>query len=215
MSLQSYAVAIVVFVVFMFFSYVSNLNHALTASRAKERETALKFSNYEALHDSTHEMALENPRVALIVGDSVRAFGRRVVQQVPARNNLDSALDHSSVATYQLGATVRQLDAVIAELEAEKQQSGERPFRLRQEPFTVDAVVSQPPGGDSMSLAIHIALDTIPLGLRVQCSGVKDGILEASIVLKAPPWASVRIGAVEQDPKGWSAQIGTAIVIGR
>ena len=56
--------------------------------------------------------------------------------------------------------------------------------------------------GDSVTLHLDVALDTISLTARVQCLASGDaGIHAASILTTAPPWATVRYGEVRQDPE--------------
>ena len=61
------------------------------------------------------------------------------------------------------------------------------------------SIVNNASPGD---LQLRIALDSIPLDLRLEC-GIAEGggVHQASAVLSGPPWASVKLGRVEQAPE--------------
>lgn len=181
--------------------YISHLQHQLAASRANERAIALRASNTDALHDTTRDAARDNARLARILGDSLRAYRKLVVQREPVLDRVDSALGGRSAGTYamRLGIAPFRISGLRSNVDA---ADGSRSsFHLRQPPYTVDATVSRPAGGDSTSLAMQVVLDTVPLTTRVHCSPPGEGgIRSASIVATAPPWAVIRIGDVHQDP---------------
>jgi hypothetical protein len=225
--LRNYSIVTLALLLLACFTYTRFLNGQLSASRANERVIALKASNIEAMHDTTHDLGL--------IGDTVRAFARRVVQQA-------QSVDHP--AQYVTGVAVRQMDTTVV-----ARGRDTIPFHIRDEPFTIDALLSRQLNDDSAALALHVVVDTIHLVARIECSpGTEAGIRAASIMTTAPPWANIRFGAVQQTPevcnpvqaekisrrsflswapvavsvgrqigsgaKGWSAQIGTAITFG-
>ena len=201
MTIQNYAIGALTALALACMTYAGHVRRELAESRTNERAIALRASNYEALHDSTRDLAHENAPMALLLGDSLRAYGKRVVQHEPRRDRVDTALGGQHVAEYAMGVAIDSFHATLASGTRDGMEPGRTPFHVRQEPFTVDAVVSRPQHGDSTSLDLRIALDTIPLTARIQCSAAGDaGIRAASIVATAPPWAAVRFGGVQQDP---------------
>ena len=201
MTIQNYAIGALAVLVLVCMTYAGHVRSELAQSRTNERVIALRASNYEALHDSTRDLAREHAPVARLLGDSLRAYGKRVVQHEQPRDALDSALGGQHAGAYALRIAVETFHARVATVDRDTVTPGVTPFHVRQEPFTVDAVVSHLLDGDSTSLQLSVVLDTISLNARIQCSAVGDaGIRAASIVVKAPPWAAVRFGDVNQDP---------------
>jgi len=175
---------------------ITYLGAQLRRAHDSERRLALEASNLHALHDTTVNVARVNPRVASLLGDTLRAYGRRVVQVPPRRDHLDEAAGVEHAGAYVAAVQVKPLDARVTTPHADTTQ-----FHIRQEPYTLDAQLAHQPVGDSMTLAVAIALDTIPISLRLGCRDPgAAGIREASVMLLTPPWAAVRFGAVEQDP---------------
>jgi hypothetical protein len=75
-------------------------------------------------------------------------------------------------------------------------------FDVRQAPYTIGADVTIPAPPDSARLAIDVALDAIPVDLRVGC-GTPDrhGIRAATVDAVTPAWATVRLERLEQVPE--------------
>ena len=153
---------------------------------------SLVASNLVAARDSTRDVALENSRVAKIAGESLRIVEKRVVQLSQGRDALDEALRREKVASYGLSLRV---ESVYVDRRAPT-VGRSAAFHLRDAPYTIDADVALPPPPDSAALRLRIALDTLPVRLRVTC----DGRTDAAVVVEAPPWAHVALGALSQDP---------------
>lgn len=183
-------------------TYITRLQHQLAASRANERAIALHASNTEALHDTTRDAARDNARLARLLGDSLRAYRKLVVQREPVPDGMDSALGGRSAGAYAMRLAIAPLRLSGTRANGDSTDGSRAGFHLRQAPYTVDATVSRPAGSDSTSLVLGVVLDTIPLTTRVHCSPPGDGgIRSASVVATTPPWAAVRIGDVHQDPE--------------
>ena len=192
-------------------TWITRLQHELAASRANERTIALRASNTEALHDTTRDAARDNARLARILGDSLRAYRKLVVQHEPVPDRVDSALGGRSAGAYAMRLAIAPLRLSGTRANGDSTDDSRTAFHLRQAPYTVDATVSRPAGGDSTSLVLGVVLDTIPLTTRVHCSPPGDGgIRSASIVATSPPWAVVRIGDVHQDPEVCNGSTPTA-----
>ncbi|MES2177988.1 MAG: hypothetical protein V4550_08970 [Gemmatimonadota bacterium] len=249
-TIKNYITGALLFLLIAFIQYTVRTRSQLRASWGNQRTLALRASNFEALHDTTHNLARKSPRVARLMGDSLHSYGKRVVQSRQPKDGLDSALDSQHAGRYTMRVAVDSLDANAVSITSSSTDIDSTLFHLRSEPFTVAAVVSRRQLSDSTSLDMKIVLDSIPLTARIQCSASGEvGVRTASIAVTAPPWANVRFGNVQQEPgicstppqhttsrtrslfswspialsigrqlgagnTGWTAQIGTALVIG-
>ncbi len=249
-TIRNYTIGVLLFLLIACVQYAVRARTQLIAARENERTLALRASNVEASHDTTHDLTRDNARIARITGDSLNAYSKRVVQRVQPKDDIDSALDSQHAGRYRMRVGVDSLLASAFSVTSSSTAIDSTTFHLRREPFTVDAVVSRRPRVDSTSLEIKIVLDSIPLTARIQCSpGGDAGVHAATIAVSAPPWAKVRFGEVEQEPgicstpsrqltgrsrrlfswspialsvgrqlgagnTGWTAQIGTALIIG-
>ena len=201
MIIRNYAIGTLIVLVLACATWARYTVGQLAESRANERALALRASNVEALHDTTHDLARENTHMARLLGHSLRAYEKRVVQEVQSPDRVDSVLGNQHSGIYAIRVGVDWVRATVALANRDSIDQGAMPFHVRQQPFTLDAVVSRQPGADSTSLAVRIALDTIPLGVRIECSPPGDaGIRAASVLATAPPWAAVRFGDVQQNP---------------
>ncbi|MEO6877924.1 MAG: hypothetical protein ABI205_05540 [Gemmatimonadaceae bacterium] len=74
-------------------------------------------------------------------------------------------------------------------------------INLRQVPYTITAHVDIPSAPDSARLDVGVALDPIPMSVRVSCSKPNAaGIRTADVNAVSPRWATVRLDGVEQSP---------------
>ncbi len=177
-------------------TWMARASNQLTIAHENERRLALKASNLEAVHDSTRDLARENERVAKLLGDSLRAYEKLVVQQPQLTDSLEEAARMRKSAMYQLGF---KLGSFFGNLTKSRRDTV--PFHIRQVPFTIDATVSEPPAADSITLAVKVALDTIPMTIRIGCRATSEAAVNsATVMLTAPPWAAVRFADVQQDP---------------
>lgn len=176
--------------------------HALVA--------ALEVSNLAAQRDSTRNAAIDNRRVANVLGDSLRLAEIRVVQVTQHSDALDKALGRERVARYVDKVAVDSLRRVVRAMSTDLQRSeagGVQTVRsaffdIRQEPYTVAAQVDIPPPPDSARIELHVAIDPVPIEARVSCSTADgQGIRTASVSASSPTWATVRFGRVEQSPE--------------
>ena len=175
----------------------------LGAERRRAAAVLLSESNRSARRDTTRDVALENTRVAKLLGDSLRLFEKQVVQVSQARDALDRALGRERVARYAAPAVVDSLTRVVASDSVVRDPHEVRAakFDLRQEPSTIVAEVEVPPPPDSAKMRVKVAVDPIPIVARVACSDVGGGAREASVSVETPPWVSVRLGTVAQAPE--------------
>lgn len=177
--------------------------HRLHTERARSAELALHASNAAAQRDSTRNLALANRKVAALLGDSLHAVERTVVQIAGRRDAMDRALGRERIARYLMDVIVDSLHtaSTTAPIAEGADRVRHARFDLRQAPYTVAAHVEMPAVPDSVRLSLTVALDPIHLTARLGCAAPDaQGIRSASIVASSPPWAKVRFDSVEQSP---------------
>lgn len=175
--------------------------HRVGEERARVATLALQAANVAAERDSTRDVALTNQRVAALLGDSLRAVERLVVQRRQETDALDRASGAERRGRYRVAIGARALDVIATATPARDSSSEVRRarFSVREEPYTVLAEVSVPAPPDSASMKLHVALDSIRLEARVSCSAPDgNGVRAASLSTTGPRWAPVAIGRVEQ-----------------
>ncbi|HEX5970489.1 MAG TPA: hypothetical protein VFY85_01100 [Gemmatimonadaceae bacterium] len=178
--------------------------HRLDRAERRAQALALQAVNVAAERDSTRNVATTSRRIAELLGDSLRVAERLVVQGAQRADALDRALGRERKARYQMVAAVDSLSRAAANA-AVVQGSDEvrrARFDVRQAPYTIDADVAIPAPPDSARMAIDVALDAIPVDLRVGC-GTPDrhGIRAATVDAVSPQWATVRLERLEQLPE--------------
>jgi hypothetical protein len=178
----------------------------IAAVRRHALVAALEISNLAAQRDSTRNAAIDNQRVARLLGDSLRVVEKRVVQIAQRGDALDQALGRARVARYADNVAIDSLRAVVHSMSTGVRASESGTvrsafFNVRQEPYTIAAQVNVPEAPDSAHLELRVAIDPIPIETRVSCSRPDgQGMRAASISASAPPWATVRFDRVEQSP---------------
>ena len=177
--------------------------HRLHTERARSAELALHAANAAAERDSTRDVAHTNRKVAALLGDSLHAVERQVVQIAGRRDAMDRALGRERLARYMMAVTVDSLNtsSTRAPVVEGTDRVRRATFDVRQAPYTVAARVEMPAVPDSVRLSLKVALDPIHLTARLGCAAPDAaGIRSASIVATSPPWATVRFDSVEQSP---------------
>jgi hypothetical protein len=176
-------------------------NHRVASARERVRTAALAALNAAAERDSTRDVASSNRAAAELLGDSLRVAERLVRQANLRADALDKALGHERVATYTISLALDSLRHVADSARTEDSESGARraTFELRQTPYRVLAEVDLPPPPGTGKIALAVALDPIPIEARVSCGSVSvAGARAAAIDVRAPAWARVKFGRVEQ-----------------
>ena len=175
----------------------------LIRERARVATLALSLENGVAQRDSTRRVALENHRIATLLGDTLQLFERKVVQVQQHRDALDRALRTERIARYAMLATVDSFHRapIAAEQQATRGSVRRAVFTVRDAPYEVHAEAELPADPDTATLVLRIRLDPVPLRVRLSCGAADaNGIRAASIGAEAPPWAAVRFDKVEQSP---------------
>jgi len=183
---------------------ISVEQHRIQSERGKTAVAALETTNAIAARDSTTNAAATNRRIATLLGDSLRLVKKQVIQVAQRRDALDKALGEERRASYAMTTAIdsvqRTMTAAVA-TSAIAPENRHADFVLRQSPYTVSAAVDMPAPPDSARLTVDIALDSIPIGVRVACAPPNsDGIRTASITALTPRWVSARLERVEQSP---------------
>lgn len=172
--------------------------HRLRTEREHTASIVLAAGNLAAERDSTR-------RVAARLGDSLQVVRRLVVQVMQGRDALDRALGGERRARYALAVSVDSLKAsALAPPAGDSGGGGPRRlgFAFRQPPYSVTADVEIPEPPDTARMGLSVALDSIPLVVRVMCSPPGEhGVRAATVAATSPPWAAIRLGHLEQSPE--------------
>ena len=172
----------------------------------RHRSAVLSLDRLNALaeRDSTRE-------ITKLQGDSLRVFAKQAVQQDQRADALDRSLNLERRTRIALAGTIDSLDRVdgapsFATGDSSSHVAWHADFNIRQAPYTIAAQVDMPPPPDSAHLALHVRLDTIPIGVQLGCSPPDAvGVRAASVTATSPPWAAVQFSGVEQSPEICSA----------
>jgi hypothetical protein len=177
--------------------------HRVHTAQAGAASASLAAANLAAQRDSTRNVALENRRVAALLGDSMRVVERQAQQIAQRRDQLDRALGGERRARYALSARIDSLESTsVAVGNADTTPPVRRArFRVRRPPYTVAANVVVPAPPDTARLTLQVALDPVPIGARIRCAPPDGGgIRAATLVVSSPPWARIRLAHLEQSP---------------
>lgn len=159
---------------------------------ARERNAATMFrmqaANARAERDTIRALANVSGALAASLGDSLHLFQRRVLQMSQRGDALDAALEGERTGNYRIAATVAPLTATanVPSVIDSGTHVRRAHVYIRQSPYSVEADVDQSPRSDStVSLALNIRLDTLPLTVRLTFApadslGVRSASFEAS-----------------------------------
>jgi hypothetical protein len=179
----------------------------LAAQRRRAAAALLVEVNRSASRDTTRNVALENARVARLLGDSLRVVEKQVVQVAQRRDVLDAALGRERAARYAATAVVDSLsrvvaasDSVVRDARDASRETRTARFDVRQPPYGIAAEVELPPPPDSATMRVRVAVDAIPIEARVSCIDGPGGAREATVAVETPSWVTVRLGTVAQSP---------------
>jgi hypothetical protein len=122
----------------------------LAAQRRRAAAGMLAESNRSAEWDTTRDVALQNARVAKLLGDSLKLVEKEVLQVAQKRDALDAALGRERAARYAAIAVVDSVEGLIAAVNAAipardspiSREVRAARFDLRQEPYTIVANVA-------------------------------------------------------------------------
>lgn len=176
----------------------------LADAREAARDAGLARDSAEAVADVSRDITR---LVASIIGDSVRASERRILQVTPTRTELDRALGRVTTGTAQLSAQVRGLVNVIVDAAGPTTEdtSGTRRgvFAVREPPVSLWATATLPrPPALGRLVVDSLDVDPIPVNLDFSCGPRRrDGIRPAVVAATAPSWATIDIGDVQQSPE--------------
>jgi hypothetical protein len=201
---QSTPLAAIAFLIVALLATVTIEEHRLRSEQSRAGIVSLKAANMAAESDSTRNVAMENHRIATLLGDSLGLVERQVTQVAQRSDALDDALGRERRARYSMSVAADSLRATaLAPAVVDTAHDVRRAsFELRQVPYTVEADVEIPEKPDTARLSLRVALDPIHVDARLTCSAPNDqGIRTASVVAAAPVWATVRFDRVEQSPE--------------
>lgn len=185
----------------------------VATAREHAASSSLALTNATAERDSTREVAATDRRAVALLGDSLRLVAKHVVQVTQRADALDRALRDERISHAAIRTTMDSLRrtaiaaasltprAAINSVADSAHAVRRASFNIRQSPYTIAAEAEIPPPPDSATIALRVALDPVPLDVRLECAAPDaNGIRAASIVASAPRWADVNLGRVEQSP---------------
>lgn len=160
-------------------------------------QALLRADSLEAAGDSTRAVAV---KVQTLLGDSIVGVERRVIQEKQRADALDRALGRERIAKVGLLAMIDSLIVVTSSVTDSTSPEGTRflTFQIDTTPYHGEALVKVPPQPLTASLDLRLALDPIPLHLRLGCGPAANGIRPATATLLGPPWASLRLDSLSQ-----------------
>lgn len=171
----------------------------LDRAEARAQLAAVARDSAEAASDSTRAVSA---RVQATLGAELAAVQRRAIQQRQRADSLDRALGLERRARVLVELRADSLLAVAtAVVTADSADSVRRArFEVREVPYTAtaDVVLPRPPTKGRLSL--RVGLDPAPLELRIGCGAPREGIRPATVTAVGPPWLSLALTSVEQDP---------------
>lgn len=178
----------------------------LRHARGELRDVGLRADSLEAVADTNRRHVLSAKDSAKLLGDSLIIVQRRVVQVAAERDAFDRALRLERIAKGNLVTEVARLRAGnITSTRPTTDSAGVRSatFDIRRPPYTVFLGVSLPPAPSPGRVdTLDVAIDRIPITIREGCGERNaQGIRAATWTITSPPWATVHIERVEQDPE--------------
>lgn len=168
----------------------------LDAAKVRAGQLALRADSLEAAADTTHALNLR------ILGDTMSAFQRRVIQERQRADDLDKALKLERIARVAARLEVSELRAALSAPVTELEGVRSGTFSLREEPYTIAATATLPPPPSQGTLGVSITLDPLTMRLRLSCGPTNtDGIRPALVTMFTPRWATVVLDSVSQAPE--------------
>lgn len=199
---------------------MSNLTKALFAAMILATAAATYEAHQERRARITAELSRDSVeavadttrlRTVRTLQRDVRVWERRAVQLTAVNDSLSEELGWRTIAHNRAVARVDDLETYVqGVIGREATEDGDvvqtADFRVRQEPYTAwaRAVMTDPP-----ILALRVALDPIPLALRLGC-GVEDDLSRAYVGISAPEWADVRVVEARQEARMCNPDLGDA-----
>lgn len=182
---------------------VGVLGWRLDRALGRERTAGLQADSLAAALDTSRAVSLSRGDSIRILGDTMAAVTRRALQIDQRTDALDKAMGLNRVALAELQATVRALvTSVTSNQPVVTDSAGTRSasFPIDTTPYRGRVDVELPATGPGR-MRLDVRVDTASLGVRLGCgaAGV-GGVRSALATVTGPPWLSVALGRVEQDP---------------
>ncbi len=172
------------------------LSVRLRGAREIAFRAALVADTLMASRDSSRALRVS----VAALGESLHVVARRAVQVAQARDALDRELHVRHIARDRVVVQEAPLQRSLAAIAAPSRGDSVRhaTFDVRSAPYTVHADVALPPS-DSGTMTLRVALDSIPMEVRLSCGErAMAGVRPAVVTVSGPVWAQLRLGRVEQ-----------------
>ena len=184
------------------------LSWQLHKAHAEQERLALAESNARAAADVTRQVSAKAQKV---LGDSLAAVERLVVQKEIKQDALDVVLNRVAVLTTRLDATIASLNVknrpgttVVVDSKDVRSST----FKVDSTPYHVVASVRMPPPPAPGAIDLAVRMDTIFMRPRLQCGPAVNGIHPATILVETPTWlTNARITDSQVSPSACNPQI--------
>lgn len=154
-----------------------------------------------AAADSTRAVSA---RAARLLGDSLRAVERRVIQVRQERDAFDRALRRERLALGTIRVTLDSFRTTAsAPVSTPLPDTTVRvaTFEVDSTAYHLTARAELPPAPRAGTLHATVRLQPVPVELRLGCGAAVRGIRPAFVTATVPPWARVELGPFTQDPE--------------
>lgn len=168
----------------------------LKYARSEIRDAALYADSVVAAADTARLVQLRS------LGDSTRAWQRRIIQTTITRDSLDKELKARPVARIAAGVRVDTLfftDTVYTPV-LEEDSSRVYEWSDQDGPFRIEGVATISPAWLGVFSASIIQVDTLDVGIRIACGDEVRGVYSAQVTMTARDPLSLVPGEVLQDP---------------
>lgn len=168
----------------------------LDRSQLATTRALLEATNATARADSTRNVTPDNWAAGRVIVE------RLLVQERQRADALDRALKLVRVVNLRQTLVIDSLSAVIPGQPVTESAEGVREgrFSYRQIPYSASAIVRLPPAPEAGLLDLTVALDPVPLKVRLGCRSVRGRAPFAVAVVEGPDWARIQLDSVSQSP---------------
>jgi hypothetical protein len=172
----------------------------LQSRRATEAE---RHAAASALRSDSLVAAADTTRLVAVRG-LTRIYERRVIQERQRADSIDRLLKRERIARVGMELRVRAVDTIISGYVLVDVADSVRIAvwaQFRDPPYTIAAQATVPRPPALATLRLGIALDSIPLRVRLGCGPAgADGIRPATVATEVPDWAVLKVNTASQSP---------------
>lgn len=182
--------------------------------RGAHFDASLRADSALAAADTSKRVT--DAKVQKVLGDSTAAWQRRTVQETQRADSLDKVLGSERKTLTDLRVSINKgtgsasgaVRVVYVPVNAgtpgtpvaESTSIRSSHFDVTAGVFQVAADVSLPAPPARGTMEATVTAPQIPLGIRIECGSVTDGVRRADAIVTGPTWATVGIARTEASP---------------